>query len=158
MFTDKQISKNFWLHEFINSDKANSLGIKEQYNPPQSVIDNIIWHVVNVLQPLRNLLPDGIMHISSGYRCPSLNKAVGGVSNSEHLCDFKRCGTDVEYYEKDEDGNFTVQMNLKLHDTLKSSNIQYDQTILEKGTRQNPDWIHIGSDQTRERREDLTLI
>ena len=40
--------------------------------------------MLNVLQPLRTAL--GVeMHINSGYRCPELNEAVGGVPNSMHL-------------------------------------------------------------------------
>jgi hypothetical protein len=40
--------------------------------------------VHNVLQPLRDAMGESIK-IGSGYRCPQLNKAVGGVSNSQHM-------------------------------------------------------------------------
>ena len=45
---------------------------------------NLTALVDNVLDPLRELYGAPI-YISSGYRCAKLNKAVGGVANSQHL-------------------------------------------------------------------------
>jgi hypothetical protein len=36
-----------------------------------------------VLQPLRDRF--GPIRINSGYRCPELNEAVGGVQSSQHM-------------------------------------------------------------------------
>jgi hypothetical protein len=36
------------------------------------------------LEPLRDAMGHAIK-IGSGYRCPALNQAVGGVSNSQHM-------------------------------------------------------------------------
>lgn len=77
------ISKNFSYSEFERSETAERRGIVNVIATAR-VRDSIQALVVNVLQPLRTAL--GVeMHINSGYRCPELNEAVGGVPNSMHL-------------------------------------------------------------------------
>lgn len=77
------ISKNFSYSEFESSETAERKGIVNVIATAR-VRDSIQALVVNVLQPLRTAL--GVeMHINSGYRCPELNEAVGGVPNSQHL-------------------------------------------------------------------------
>ena len=44
---------------------------------------NLAYLCHTVLQPLRDRF--GPIRINSGYRCPELNEAVGGVANSHHL-------------------------------------------------------------------------
>ena len=51
---------------------------------PSEVIMNAIALVENVLDPAREKLGMPIK-VTSGYRCPLKNKAVGGVENSQHL-------------------------------------------------------------------------
>lgn len=48
------------------------------------VEQNLTALVDNVLDPLR-LFYGKPISINSGYRCPELNKAVGGVGTSQHL-------------------------------------------------------------------------
>ena len=77
------ISKNFSYSEFERSETAERKGIVNVIATAR-VRDSIQALVLNVLQPLRTAL--GVeMHINSGYRCPELNEAVGGVPNSMHL-------------------------------------------------------------------------
>ena len=77
-----RISKNFTLDELLASATAkqqhiiNAPGIEE--------VCNLCALVHHVLQPLRDAMGEAIK-IGSGYRCPQLNKAVGGVSNSQHV-------------------------------------------------------------------------
>jgi hypothetical protein len=78
-----QLTKNFSLNEFLHSDKANDLGIKEQYTPPQFVLDNID-NLANQLQVARDILGEPMV-FTSGYRCLRVNKAVNGVLTSAHL-------------------------------------------------------------------------
>jgi hypothetical protein len=77
-----RISKNFTLEEFQASDTAKRLGIINAVGPQEAA--NICALVHNVIQPLRDAMREPVK-IGSGYRCPRLNKAVGGVSNSQHI-------------------------------------------------------------------------
>lgn len=75
------LTKNFTLNELTYSDTARTLGIKNI--PAQAAINNLKALCTKVLQPLRDGLGVPII-ITSGYRCPMLNKKVGGASNSQH--------------------------------------------------------------------------
>ena len=77
-----RISKNFTLEEFTTSDTAKAKGISNI--PSTQQVANLCALVHHVLQPLRDAMGQEIK-IGSGYRCPRLNAAVGGVSNSQHL-------------------------------------------------------------------------
>jgi hypothetical protein len=76
-----QISKNFTLEELTASATARQRGIINAVG--QQEVVNLCALVHNVLQPLRDAMQEPIK-IGSGYRCPALNRAVGGVSNSQH--------------------------------------------------------------------------
>ena len=78
-----KISKNFTFAEFTKSDTAKRLHINNAITTWE-VRDNIIALVEDVLQPLRDAW-GGPLFINSGYRCPELNEAVGGVPTSQHV-------------------------------------------------------------------------
>ena len=77
-----RISANFTFAEFTKSDTATRLHIQNEITD-WDVRDNIKALVEEVLQPLRDSW-GGPLFINSGYRCPELNKAVGGVPTSMH--------------------------------------------------------------------------
>lgn len=77
------ISKNFSYREFEKSATAEKEGIINIINTV-SVRDSIKALVDEVLQPLRTAWERPLV-INSGYRCPELNKAVGGVATSQHV-------------------------------------------------------------------------
>jgi len=80
-----KLSDNFWVNEFQRSETAVRLDIQEQFEPlPEYVLSNLNDLCDEVLQPLRNAF-QARMFINSGYRCPALNKAVGGSKNSDHM-------------------------------------------------------------------------
>ncbi len=58
---------------------------KSEFTCPccSSIGDGIASSLVELLETLRNEY--GAIIITSGYRCPSYNKNVGGVSNSAHM-------------------------------------------------------------------------
>ena len=77
-----QISKSFILEEFTKSDTAKAKGIVNAIG--QAEVVNLCALVHQVLQPLRDAMGHQVK-IGSGYRCPRLNAAVGGVKNSQHM-------------------------------------------------------------------------
>ena len=82
MAKDIILSEHFRLSEFTQSYMAKRLGIDN--TPTLEVVSNLQQLCRHVLEPLRQYAHCPII-ISSGYRCPPLNKAVGGVSKSQHL-------------------------------------------------------------------------
>lgn len=77
-----RISKNFTLEEMTASATAKAKGIHNALTTQQMA--NLCALVHHVLQPLRDAMGHEVK-IGSGYRCPRLNQAVGGASNSQHL-------------------------------------------------------------------------
>ena len=75
------LSEHFSLDEFTRSATAARLGICNE--PGVDAISNLQCLCQEVLEPLREHAGVPIV-ISSGYRCRRLNKAVGGVANSQH--------------------------------------------------------------------------
>lgn len=106
--------------------------------PTQQVKDNLTKLVDTILDPLREAWGKPII-ITSGYRCPQVNKAVGGAKNSQHLTG---CAADIRT-TKD-----TLEENRKLFKLIQELNLPFDQLIDEH----NLDWIHI-SFSDRNRRE-----
>lgn len=76
------LAPNFHLEEFLVSQTADRRGI-DNTNPPKEVVKNL-EQTAALLQQLRDKIQKPIT-ILSGWRCPELNKAVGGSSTSEHL-------------------------------------------------------------------------
>jgi hypothetical protein len=116
------LSPHFSLEELTRSEMSVRKGIDN--SPSQSVKNNLITLATN-LELVRSLL-NSPLHISSGYRCFALNKAIGGSDNSAH----------VEGYAAD----FTCSAfgtPKDIVNAIKKSNIQLDQCI-EEGT-----WVHI---------------
>lgn len=78
--------KHFNLSEFFLSTTAAKNYIKNEPNLDEkaTVVRNINLLVDNVLDPIRGLVNAPII-ITSGYRCPQVNRLVGGVNNSQHM-------------------------------------------------------------------------
>lgn len=77
--------KYFTFKEFTQSATADRLGINNQpeYYGEQYVYGRIELLVVRLLDPIREFVAEPI-YVNSGYRSQELNKAVGGVYNSQH--------------------------------------------------------------------------
>ena len=78
----QQITEHFTVEEFERSSTADRLGIDNRV--PAALLPNLKTLCEVVLEPLRAFAGKPIV-ISSGYRCPALNRAVGGVPQSQHL-------------------------------------------------------------------------
>lgn len=83
------MSEHFALAEFLASDTARAQGIDNF--PTWGDVENLA-RLADTLEQVRLLLDGAPIVISSGFRCPDLNAAVGGVADSAHLaglaCDF----------------------------------------------------------------------
>ena len=123
-----RISKNFTLDELTASATAKQLHIINA--PGVDEVCNMCALVHNVLQPLRDAMGEAIK-IGSGYRCPRLNAAVGGVKNSQHMTG--------EAADLCIDGDLTKGRKWF---TWIQSHCDFDQLIWEhnaKGTY----WVHV---------------
>lgn len=76
------VSMHFTLEELCASSTAKAKGIINK--PNQQQIVNLVYLAAHVLEPLRVAMNEPIK-IGSGFRSTALNKAVGGVGNSQHL-------------------------------------------------------------------------
>ena len=121
--------------EMLRSSTAEKLNIKNVPNDP-IVIENL-EHTIEQLDELRRLYGHPII-ITSGYRCPELNKAVGGKSNSQHV---KGQAADLKYDPE------LLQFIIK--------NFHYDQLIEETSKRSK--WIHISFNKEKERMQYIKL-
>lgn len=121
----KQLTNNFYLHEFIESPTALRMGIDNKPNCDQE--ENIFQLCKNILQPARDWLNDTI-YVTSGYRCILLNVSIGGSSTSDHVH-----GKAADIKCKD---------NAKLFHYIRE-NLEYDQIIWEFGNDKQPRWIHV---------------
>ena len=76
------LSEHFSLDELIYSSTAKTMGITNR--PGSSELANLRFLCREVLEPARRVLGEPI-HVTSGYRCLALNRAVGGVAQSYHV-------------------------------------------------------------------------
>ena len=79
---DIPVTMHFTIEELYASATAKARGI--QNKPGTAEIINLVYLAAYVLEPLREAMGEPIK-IGSGYRCPQLNRAVGGVANSQHM-------------------------------------------------------------------------
>lgn len=131
-----KLSKNFVLSELTKSNTAKRLGIKNE--PTKEHMDNLQVLIRDLIQPIRDGI--GPIRISSGYRNPELNRAIGGSRKSQHC---KGEALDLQFWEMG-------QMNNKaIYDWVLESGIEFDQMINEFDFA----WIHIslkGEDNRRQ--------
>lgn len=115
----------FTISELIRSDTAVAKKIWNGANREQE--DNLIALVAAVLDPLR-LFYGKPIRINSGFRCAALNKAVGGVSNSQHL---RGEAADIDTGSRSE--------NQRLARLIVENKLPFDQLIDES----NYAWVHV---------------
>lgn len=130
--------KYFTIKELTASTKAKSMGINN--TPTPEVVDNLTALVEAVLDPLRERYGHPII-VNSGYRCPRLNKAVGGSKTSQHVT-----GEAADIYVADAKGRAELF-------SLLYYLLPYDQLIWERGDDDAPAWIHVSYREGRNRRE-----
>jgi hypothetical protein len=125
-----KLSANFSLAELTKTN------VRQFDNTPSmQVIDNLQVLVDSVLQPIRNKF--GPVTVTSGYRSPEVNKAIGGSATSDHCfgfaADFEVAGVDNKELAR-----------------WVADNLKFKQLILEFYTKGVPDsgWVHVSYDKT----------
>jgi len=78
---DVQLSPHFRLSEFLRSDTAQMQGLYQV--PTPIVVERLRELAGDLLEPIRDAL--GPLRVTSGYRRPRVNAAVGGSSTSAHM-------------------------------------------------------------------------
>lgn len=127
--------KHFTFNEFERSDTAYRHCIDN--TAPESVRKNIAALVDKVLDPLREAWGKPIT-VTSGYRCPELNRRVGGVPTSMHLTGH---AADITT------GN-TVD-NRRLYQLAQDLGLPYFELI---GKNYDFKWLHISHNAGRPKR------
>tara|TARA_R100000734_G_C3302215_1_gene92761 strand:- start:86 stop:541 length:456 start_codon:yes stop_codon:yes gene_type:complete len=133
-----RLSKNFTLRELTRSNTAVRLNISNE--PTKKHLENMQRLILNIIQPMRDEL--GPIRITSGYRSPSLNRAIGGSSKSQHC---KGEALDLQFWEMG-------QMNNKaIYRWIIDSDLEFDQMINEFDFA----WIHLSLKEKNNRKQVL---
>ena len=120
-----KLSDFFTLEEFVTSQTATRKGIDN--TPPPEVIDRLKATAAK-LELVRAFLGKPLL-ISSGYRSPALNKAIGGAANSAHVLGYAADFICPGYGDP-----------LAVCKAIKASGLKFDQ-VIEEGT-----WVHLSFD------------
>ena len=125
-----QISKHFTLTELTRSETAARRGIDN--TPPPDAIAALKKLCEAILEPLRADLGKPI-HVSSAYRSPALNEAIGSKPTGQHP---KGEAADFECFGFD---------NKALAERIIALKLPFDQLILEFYVPGDPNsgWVHV---------------
>lgn len=118
--------KYFTYEEMIYSDTALKKNIRNKTT--KEIEDNIRVLVETLLDPIR-IKWGKPLTVNSGYRCATLNKAIGGSNTSAHMSGLAA----------DLDAGSPVK-NKELAKLIASMGIDFDQLIDEKKYA----WVHVG--------------
>lgn len=139
------LSPHFTLEELTYSAKAEQLGIDN--TPSARVVNNLKYVCEKILEPVRAHFGKPVK-ITSGYRNPVLNRAIGGSTSSQHCrgeaVDFEIMGIST----------------LDLADWV-SENTEFDQVILEfyvPAEGVNSGWVHASVSKIKNRKQKLVAF
>lgn len=124
------ISAHFSLEEATASQTATRLNINNDL--PIELMQNVKRAALG-LELTRKELNSNAIHVSSWYRCPELNKAVGSKPTSAHITGMAIDFTCPTYGSPE-----------RIVKVLKASGLTYDQLIVEYDA-----WVHISFDGAR---------
>jgi zinc D-Ala-D-Ala carboxypeptidase len=134
------LTEHFSLQELCYSETASREGLS---NKPDRFIVANLQRLAEVMEKVRALCGDNPVTVTSGYRSPEVNAAIGGSSTSAHMsglaCDFIIPG-------------FGDPIDVCRAIEPHMSELQIDQCIHEYD-----DWIHLGLSEDEPRYECLTI-
>jgi hypothetical protein len=127
-----QLSPHFWLAELTVSEVALRRGIE---NIPDNLAMSNLFKLASLLEQVRAALGNKAVVVSSGYRGPALNSAIGGSKTSEHMTG---CAADFHCP--------AFGSTKEICQAIIDSGIKFGQLIQEGGR-----WVHISlPDGTRD--------
>jgi uncharacterized protein YcbK (DUF882 family) len=137
-----QLTEHFTLEEFTDSQTAARKGINNMPSANSQERNNL-QRTAETMEEVRILLGEKPILISSGYRSPQVNAAVGGSKNSAHMsglaADFSCPGAGSPKH---------ICKTLEPH----MKNLGIDQLIHEYDT-----WVHLGLSSGAPRHQALTI-
>lgn len=131
---------NFTIAEMVQSNTADRLKISN--NPPADVRVHLT-ETITLLECIRAewaeycerySLGTPAIRISSGYRSPAVNKAVGGVKNSAHMYGY---AADLNPVNGNEN-----EFERFMANEFSKMGYAYDQIIIERSKTSR--WVHVG--------------
>lgn len=142
-FRDHMVAENFHLSEFLRSDVAMRLGIKNEPTPEH--LTNIKAVLAPGMQRIRDIIRCPIT-ITSGYRSELLNSSVGGSKLSQHCR-----GLAADFVAPRYGDPITICRAIVEH----ADEIDFDQLIFEGA------WVHVSfvdGEAQKPRRSVLTAL
>ena len=138
-----KLSQNFSLLELTKSETAIRKSIDN--TPSKEALQCLFNLCTNVLQPVRDAF--GLVSITSGYRSPELNTAIGGSKTSDHC---KGCAADFEVPGMD---------NKELAQWI-IDNLEFKQLILEfyEDGKPNSGWVHCSFEEGNNNKQVLRAV
>ena len=124
-----KISDNISLKEAVRSNTAERMGINNM--PDNETLVTMQITAQHVFEPICNHFNEQI-YISSFYRCPELNTAIGGSARSQHCL-----GEAIDI-----DDVYSKVTNADFFNYIKD-HLEFDQLIWEFGDDTNPAWVHV---------------
>lgn len=135
MVDDQRISQHYSLYQLLHTDHADFVEMNHQVTNDQIAK---LARVADLCEIASGIL-EVPLAISSGYRCPALNKAVGSSDRSQHLL--------CEAADSVPKGMSVLDAFKKLRQVAKEGKILFGQMIYEKASRGYSggavEWVHL---------------
>ena len=123
--------KFFTLPELCTSERAKALGIVNV--PDFEDIPKLLYLCEHVLDPLREAWGKPLK-VTSCFRTPALNAAIGGAKNSQHMCTGQEAAVDLDPGD--------IEQVKALAEVAKKT-IMWDQLIAESVG--SGSWLHVST-------------
>lgn len=137
-----KLTDHFSLAEFTRSATADRLGIDNKPSSPDILLN--LTDLAALLEQVRALIGGKPVVVTSGYRCPKLNVAVGSRTTSDHVI-----GKAADIVAP----GFGSPLKLATLIASKADALGIGQVILERiGTKE---WVHVS---TRRPEKDINRI
>jgi zinc D-Ala-D-Ala carboxypeptidase len=133
-----QVSEHISLKEATRSQTSSRMGISNE--PTEEHLAAMRITAEKVFEPVRKALNRPII-VSSFYRSPKLNTAIGGSKTSQHC---KGEAIDID----------TGDFNNEVFYWIKN-NLVFDQLIWEFGDTKEPSWVHVSYSVSGNRKQVL---